>query len=115
MARYGWLGCGLLGVLLLAGCGADDDSTMREAIALKNEMAEIYEGVTDETSFVAAKQKIRGLNERITALKTKTDSWSNDRKDTLAKKYLQEMTAASDRLERASAAASKFGKTPPRK
>src|SRR5262245_44784470 len=102
------IGCGLLLVAVLIGCGgSSDDPIAKEHIALLNEMAGIYENVTDLASFTDALAKVQRLDRKARDLEAKTKDWSEEKKN----KYQSEIETAKERLQKAlKAAARKLGK-----
>lgn len=102
----GRVGVFLFAVLTLvafAGCGDKHESALDDSIDLREELAGILEGITDEASAKAASSKIEGwvadqkkLSERMESL----DEPSAEEGKAMQEKYQGRMAAASARLHK---------------
>ena len=99
-------GIGICLSTLVIGCGGDD-AVVQDHINLVNDMAGIFEKVTDAQTFKNAEAQMKALEKRAEELAEKTKDWTDEKKKALAKKYESEMKTAADRLKKAVFQASK--------
>ncbi len=99
-------GCGVLMLALAVGCGGGGEETViKDQVELMKEMASAYEKVTNAETFKQAQAQVDKLKPKAEELWRKVEAWPEDKRKQASQKYQGELSAATERLAKARAAA----------
>jgi hypothetical protein len=92
-----FVGCALVALVAVTGCGSSPDSLVKDQIKAMDEMADALESNAPESKVEEIKKKMEDINKKLEALKL-----SDEDKKKLLEKHKAEFEKAGTRLAKAS-------------